>query len=367
MKNPKKNKRCGSREEYTVTRLVWDRMLKIHDLLQERKYPNCSTIARDFEVSLATAARDLDFMRDRWQLPIEYDRQRHGFYYREKLARLPWVRVTEADLFSVCITNKVLQCFHGLPIQKPLEKAFAKLTQNLDAEEVYMLEQFDHAFSIWMFPSEIPDFRLMELAARATVNRQGMRFTYRKPGARNTEVRSVHPYHVDAFDGRVYLQAFDPSRGAERKFALDRMSDAAVTPEAFERPKDFDPKKAFNSTLGVMSGQHDYRVLIEMDAWLTDILRGRRLHATQDIIELPGGGAHLRLRLSCLELIEQYVLGWGTHATVIEPQELRDRLFRTTGELHQRYAPTDAEIGSAGSAVQPDEPTGILPQYANCQ
>ena len=42
--------------------------------------------------------------------------------------------------------------------------------------------------------------------------------------------------------------------------------------------------------------------------------------------------------LSGLEEIEQHVVSWGTHASVIEPQELRERLAKVARELWQRYA-----------------------------
>jgi predicted DNA-binding transcriptional regulator YafY len=74
-----------------------------------------------------------------------------------------------------------------------------------------------------------------------------------------------------------------------------------------------------------------------MDAWLTDILRGRRLHPSQVVEEMAGGGSRLRLRLGCLEEIEQYVMSWGTHANVVGPGELRERMARTVGELGRRY------------------------------
>jgi predicted DNA-binding transcriptional regulator YafY len=66
-------------------------------------------------------------------------------------------------------------------------------------------------------------------------------------------------------------------------------------------------------------------------------VRGQRWHPNQEIVELPDGGSQLRLRLSCLEEIEQYVLSWGTHATVAEPAELRTRVLSTARELSQRY------------------------------
>ena len=111
-----------------------------------------------------------------------------------------------------------------------------------------------------------------------------------------------------------------------------------MTAERFTRPADFDAKKFFERSLGVMTGKGDYEVVIEMDAWLTDILRGRRWHPSQVWTELPGGGSHLRMRLSCLEEIEQWVLSWGTRATVIAPQELRERVANAGRVIAARYA-----------------------------
>ena len=184
-------------------------------------------------------------MRERWNLPIGYDDKRHGYYFTEKVDRLPWVPVTEAELFAVCISQKVLELYHGMPFQKPLELAFAKITRSLDDEERYMLENLDLAFSFRPFAPEDPDLRVLELLTRAVAERRGLRFSYRKPGAKRSEVRKVHPYHVMEYEGRLYLLAHDPARGAVRKFVLGRMSKPALTGERFNRPKDFDPAKQY--------------------------------------------------------------------------------------------------------------------------
>jgi predicted DNA-binding transcriptional regulator YafY len=322
---------------HSVKRGAFDRMKRIYGLLQDRTYPNCTSIATDLEVSLKTAGRDLEFMRERWNLPIGYDDKRHGFYFTEKVDRLPWVPVTEAELFAVCISQKALELYHGMPFQKPLELAFAKLTRSLDHEERYTLENLDLAFSFRPFAPEDPDLRLLELLTRAVAERRELKFAYRKPGEKRPEVRKVHPYHVMEYEGRMYLLAHDVARGAVRTFVLGRMSEPALTGQRFTRPKDFDPKKQFGSGLGVMTGQGDYQVEIGMDAWLTDILRGRRLHPSQVVEAAADGGSRLPLRLSCLEEIEQYVLSWGTHASVVGPRELIERVARTAREVAERY------------------------------
>jgi hypothetical protein len=42
-----------------------------------------------------------------------------------------------------------------------------------------------------------------------------------------------------------------------------------------------------------------------------------------ELMELPGGESRVRLRLSGLEEVERWVLGWGGHATVIQPSPAR--------------------------------------------
>jgi predicted DNA-binding transcriptional regulator YafY len=98
------------------------------------------------------------------------------------------------------------------------------------------------------------------------------------------------------------------------------------------------PKKHFDTSFGVMTGAGDYEVVIELDPWLADVLRGRRLHRSQVWTDLPAGGCHLQLRLSCLEEIEQWVLSWGTRATVLRPNALAQRVAQTARELAERYS-----------------------------
>jgi predicted DNA-binding transcriptional regulator YafY len=320
-----------------VTRRAFGRLAKIFGWLQQGRYPNCRRIARDLEVSPKTATRDLDCLREEWALPIAYDVQRHGFYFTRPVERLPWVPVSEAELFAVCISSKVLALYQGLPFQKPLELAFAKLAASLEDQERYQLEHLDLAFSLRPFAPEDPDLRVLELVCRAVAESRELQFTYRKPGQPQPAPRQVQPYHVLSYEGRLYLLAHDPARGALRTFALGRMQEPQLTAQRFVRPKDFDPQQELRASLGLMQGQGDYQVVLELDPWLTDLLRGRRLHPSQHWQELPGRGSRLALRLSGLEEIEQYVLSWGPHATVLGPEELRRRLGKVAAELAARY------------------------------
>jgi predicted DNA-binding transcriptional regulator YafY len=87
----------------------------------------------------------------------------------------------------------------------------------------------------------------------------------------------------------------------------------------------------------VFKGKDDLDVVIEFDAWATDLVRGRQWHASQTLEELPEGGSRLKMRLNSVEEIERWILNWGTHATVLSPPQLVTRIAETTEILAKRY------------------------------
>ena len=141
----------------------------------------------------------------------------------------------------------------------------------------------------------------------------------------------------DAIQSGRYLMTHDVKRGGIRTFALVRLKEPELTAEHFVRPKDFDPEKHLKGSFGVMSGDGDYEVVIEFDAWATDMLQGRAWHSSQKVTTLPGGGSHMHFRLSALEEVERWILSWGAHASVIGPVELRKRVGKTARAVGARY------------------------------
>jgi len=320
-----------------VKRPILERVQVIHRWLKAGEFPNCARIAAEFRVGRKTALRDIDFMRDRMGMPIGYDDERHGYFFDGPAPEFGTVALSERELFELCFLGKATEQFRGSTAGKPMEAFLRRVSRQLDDKERFTLHNLDEVMSVRAFASEDGDLEVFELVARGVRQQQVLKFQYRKPGEKRAEARRVHPYHLLQCDNRWYVLAHDLGRKAVRTFALGRMREAAMLDERFERPKDFDPKTILGGSLGVMSGKGDYQVVITMDAWLTDVLRGRRWHPSQTVGELPEGGSELRMRLSGLEEIEQYVLSWGTHASVVGPQELRDRVGKVARELAGRY------------------------------
>jgi proteasome accessory factor B len=321
----------------------WERILRLHQLLQNREFPNCTTVAREFEVSTRTILRDIEFMQERLKLPIEYDEARWGYSYTRSVDQLPGLPMTEGEMFALLVAHKAIAQYQGTPFQQPLAAAFRKLTGQLDGSTRYTLHNLDEALSFRPFAPDTADLETFQALTRALQERRVVRFQYRNLGAKQAQRRTVHPYHLACIENHWYLFAFDVNRQAMRTFVLTRLSRPQLEQERFEKPRRFNPDEYLRGSLTVFKGEGDYEVVVDFDAWATDLVRGRRWHATQELTELPDGTSRLRLRLDNLEEMERWVLSWGMHATVVRPRELARRIQRTTATLAERYRRMEME------------------------
>jgi len=315
----------------------WQRMMRIHELVQKGRYPNCTYLAEEFEVSTRTAKRDVDFMKCRLNLPIEYDVRRNGYYYTMPVEHLPAISITEAEMFALLVAQKAITQYRGTPFHQPLEAAFRKLTGQLDRRLRFTLGSLDDVLSFRPFAPEDTDLKVFGTITRALKERRELRFLYRNFGAPKGRRRRVHPYHLACINELWYLFAFDVNRQDLRTFVLTRLTQPEITRERFVKPRDFDLDKHLRGSFNVYTGRGDYDVVLEFDAWAAESIRGRRWHASQELTEMPEGQMRLRMRLTSLKEVDRWVLSWGAHVTVVQPKALAMRLREMALVVRRRY------------------------------
>lgn len=301
------------------------RMLRIHEKLKQDQFPNCTQLALDLEVATKTVMRDIDFMRDRMDLPIEFDFRRNGFHYTAPVENFPTVQVTEQELIALFVAEKALAQYKGTPFEKPLRAAFQKLTEGLTGTVSFRWSELDAAISFRSIGTTVADLELFETVSRAVLRSQELEFQYHKLAGRGHEPRRAQPYHVGCIENQWYLFAFDLDRQQMRTFALSRLKAVSLTGKKFVRPADFSVTKHLGDSFGVFKdGSKPQEIRIRFDSFAGRLVRERKWHASQKIKELDGGDIELSLKLGNLAEIFRWVLSWGAHAKVLGPQTLKD-------------------------------------------
>ncbi len=296
--------------------------MRIHGLVAAGKYPNASTISRELEISSKTVQRDLEFMATRMNLPLKYHPRKFGYYYTEAVDGLPTLQVSEGEVFALLVAEKALHQYRGTPFEKRLAGAFRKLAKGLPETVTLNLEDWDRAISFRTSVEPIMSGEVMETLSHALQHREQLRLGYRKPGAAQTELRVVDPYHLANVNGDWYLFAFDQLRGAIRTFSPARILTAETTGKTFPRPPRFLLEQQLQDSFGIHSKEGEFIVVLRFDEAVSDYIREKRWHASQKLSELPHGRVELRLQLGSLVEIQRWVLGWGGACEVIKPAEL---------------------------------------------
>ncbi|HTY87269.1 MAG TPA: WYL domain-containing protein [Candidatus Acidoferrum sp.] len=297
-------------------------MLRIHQALAAGQFPNASSLARDIEVATKTIHRDIEFMRDRLGLPIEYNSAKNGYAYTEEVSAFPNLQITEGELFALIVAEKALQQYRGTNFEKPLLSAIKKMEQSLPDTISLNLAEVEQTISFRTRAEPILNLEIFDALAKAAARRQQIELTYRKPGQPEPEKRVVDPYHLANINGEWYLFAYDHARKDIRTFVPARMQSVKPTGKSFDRPQKFSLEQRLRDSFGVVSGEGKYEVVIRFNAHAADYIREKKWHESQQLRELKGGGVELKLKLSSLREIERWVLSWGGDARVVKPREL---------------------------------------------
>ncbi len=310
-------------------------MLRIHQALQSGKFPNASSLAAEIEVTSKTIHRDIEFMRDRMNLPIQFNAAHNGYFYNGEVSAFPTLQITEGELFALVVAEKALQQYRGTSFERPLLSAIKKMEQSLPDTISLNLADVGQAISFRTRVEPILDLKIFDALARAVAQRQQLEMSYRKPGEGKPEARIVDPYHLANINGEWFLFAFDHARKDIRKFVPARIQSVKPTGKTFERAKKFSLEKELRDSFGVHSGEGQYDVVIRFNARAADYIREKKWHESQRLQPMKNGGVELHLKLSSLIEIERWVLSWGGDAKVIKPRELAEAVRQSARNILQ--------------------------------
>src|SRR3954462_3909664 len=241
------------RNNENFSRPPLERMMRLHSALKARQFPNCQKIATELEVSAKTIQRDIDFMRYRLGLPIDYHPQEFGFYYTEPVTGFPNIEVSEGEITALLVAQKALAQYKGTPFEQPLHSAFRKLTDGLKDRVSFSWHDLEDAISFRSAGASISDLELFETVSKAVLRQVELEFEYRKLTSSEYEPRKVRPYHLGCLENQWYLFAEDLDRAQLRTFALPRMLNVSLTTRSFRRPADFSITKILSGSFGVFS------------------------------------------------------------------------------------------------------------------
>ena len=162
---------------------------------------------------------------------------------------------------------------------------------------------------------------------QAVADLRPLRLRYRRAKDGREERLVLHPYALVLYKDAIYCVGLHVAKSEVRTFLLDRMRDTeCAATERFDLPPDFSIDDYFQGQFGIWRGGEPRRVVIDFDERVTEFVRTRKVHPSQQITALPGGGVRLTMEIGDMTELATWVLGFGETARVVEPPDLVERV-----------------------------------------
>jgi predicted DNA-binding transcriptional regulator YafY len=306
---------------------VWSRVWWLHNEIQANKTnaPNKQQLRERFGISESCATQTIAFMRDQLQLPLEYDRSRGGYVYREAPPVLPAAHpgllVSSTALTALRLATSLASRYLGANVTADLESLASRLLavcdHNLAAEHDRWQQNV-----VFTGPTPLRARYLREVRA-AIERRHVLRLGYHAPGNATELERRVEPHFLVNASGDWLLVAWDRDRDAPRTFALDRIEWCEELRARFERRSQL-TGDAFTRYQFLSEGSEEpYDLVVRFPMRAVRIALERRWHPSQRSRTAEDGRLELTLTVSGTGDVLRWLLSFGGAVEVISPARMR--------------------------------------------
>ncbi|MGP1530076.1 MAG: helix-turn-helix transcriptional regulator [Treponema sp.] len=320
------------------------RLLHIDREIRAGKFPAIRQLAHELEVSKRTIERDIEFLRDRYSAPVEYDYRRRGYTYTQPAFFLKSLFLTNEEFFSVAVFEKVLRQYRNTPLEAQLKGVFAKLTALLPEKTVsFNTLWVDEAVSFIAEPAPEIDPEIFSAVFAGVKTCHAVRFLYRSLGQAESAERSCEPYHIVCQRGAWYVIGRCRLKKELRIFSFSRMQriELLTAEEPFTVPEDFSPQACIDTHVGVwLNKREPFTVRLLFAPAVRAFAEEHIWNADQTVSVRKDGWVEVRFETTQFEEIKRFVLGQGTTVRILEPQELVESVQEEIRQMSGMYEET---------------------------
>ena len=314
------------------------RLLKLIGLLQVGRGYNVEGLAQECEVSRRTIFRDLDTLRLSG-VPLSFDEAAEcyhvpGTYY------LPPTNFTPEEALTLIVLCHEMGNDSGLPFFSPARSAAVKLESSLPGRLREQLRGVADAVRIRPQPKNPLDEHkpVYERLLEAVSLRRSVRIVYDSLTEWEEIGTKLNPYKLLFSRRSWYVIGRSSMHKSTRTFNVGRILEIEQLDDRYSIPRGFSVDRYLRNAWHLIPEPGtDSKILIRFDKMVAQNVAEVRWHKTQEATFNEDGTLDFRVKVSGLNEISWWVLGYGDRAEVIEPPELRDIVSGHAKRMVGRY------------------------------
>jgi predicted DNA-binding transcriptional regulator YafY len=317
-----------------------ERFYKIDQLLKERKLVSFATFEKELGMSRASVKRDLEYMRSRFNAPIEYDREANGYRFGKPRSgpryELPGLWFNASEVLALLTTLRML----GDLQPGMLDGQIAPLRERLRE----ILGSGDHSWQeveerIRIFQPERREGNPTHFSTiAAAVLKRGRLWIrhYNRKQDRETE-REVSPQRLVHYRDNWYLDAWCHLRNDLRSFAVDAIREAQLREGRAKEIPSATLDEHLGAGYGIFAGKDVQWATLKFTPEAARWVSAQQWHPKQRVRIEKDGSYFLEVPYSEDRELIMEILKYGGDVEVLSPEALRTRISETLREAATKY------------------------------
>src|SRR2546426_1308013 len=316
-----------------------ERFYKIDQLLRDRKIVSFATFMEKLGMSRASVKRDLEYMRGRFNAPIEYDPEANGYRFGQPRTgpryELPglWFSADEAHaLLSMHTLLAELQPGLLEPHIAPLQ---ARVRAIVGGEPAW--KDIEKRIRVFQPERRTTPTEYFGMIATAVLKRSRLWIRhYNRKDDRETE-REISPQRLVHYRDNWYVDGYCHMREGLRSFSVDAISAAELRDTRAKEIPAAELDEHLGSGYGIFAGRDvqwaELRFTPEAARWVS----AQTWHPKQRSRVEADGSYVLEIPYAHERELLMEILKFGADVEVLAPEALRQRVAESLKKAASRY------------------------------
>jgi len=296
-------------------------------------------LADEVECTQRTVYRDLEALQAAG-FPVynERDDGRSLWQLSDAVKKQTPLPLSLPELMALYFCSDMVKTLPDTVFHESLESLFKKIKATLAPASLHYLQHIQKTITVGnkQYKNYAHSRDVIELINKAAIQWSSVQFMYYSMSGRKETRRTVDPYRIWFFKGSFYLVGFCHLRQEVRIFSIDRIRKLTLTEKRFTVRDDFDFDAFMQSGFGVAGGVPE-KVRVEFDASVGRYIEDKVWHESQKISRGDNGSVVFEARVALTPELKSWILNWGSHARVLEPESLREAIRSEAEKIAALY------------------------------
>ena len=319
-----------------------ERLHRIKYLIQARQCVPLQNFLDELEVSKATFKRDLEYLRDRMNANIIYDRMAGGYRFEnskqigEKI-ELPGLWFSEEEATALVLTQSLLAGLDQGGLLGPHLEPLRNIIDGILGRSKTTTKELRKRLKVFGMSARKSSVESFGVVGNALLNREKLHISYYSKGSNQNTERDISPQRLIYYRDNWYLDAYCHLRKELRSFSIDGIRQAAPLKTKADEVSEKQLNEHFGESYGIFSGKATQRARLKFTAERARWVSGETWHKHQVSRFDDDGNYILEFDYNQDPELIMDILKHGSEVEVISPPGLRKKIKEELSKALQIY------------------------------